>query len=264
MSKEATNSTKEARKSLTVQDIEPEFFNADGKIKFMTSNEMCLFVNDYFRCFFPDYDGCTMELANGNYPTFSLYFKHIKQNMRQDGVPYACEPAVSMKEINESKTNLVLLYKSLNNAYKNGNRYIVTEDGQDIILPLLTPDKFGKNNKPNWNTIISEFVDNSLSSYRDNSLEDNVLTKIVGIDANKIAKLRWGEKDPETGAIYQYATYAISTNKMMNGYPVPMSNVARDYNLQIIQADNNQLQKSYRKLGLGNGGSVVVRDYTIE
>ena len=248
MSKVTKDSVEEKRPTYVVDGNEVDSFDADGKIKFITSMELCKFVNDYFRFCFVDYVGCKFELVQGSVPVFSLFFSHVEN--QDDDLHYGCERPGNLDP--KKRKSIIDMYDAINARYKDGDRYIVSQDGQDIIVPLLNPGMFN-NGKPNWHRIAGDFVENA-SGYP-YAGRGTVYTKVTGIDPTKICKLKWGAKDPESGNVYHYGVNVIASNNGMN----PMLN-SGNYNLQIVQADLNQIQETYRKLGLGNVGSQIITD----
>ena len=189
-----------------------------------------------------------------------LYFTHV------DNIP---EPTVDQEtgeQIvyhvatqrfggNTVGSSLIDKTRNRDNRMINGDRYTITEDGADIIKPLLFPRLYN-HGKPNWNQIITEISDQSANGYY---AQMNVLqlTKISGIDPKRVAALIWGRSD-EDGEI-DYGIAIMRDLTINTGYGMPGSSVGTNFALDIKRAHTKSISNTYESMGLGQIGSSIVR-----
>ena len=83
---------------------------------------------------------------------------------------------------NQVGSTIIDKTRGRDNLMTNGDRYYITEDGADIIKPLLFPRYYNRN-KPNWNQIMTEISDNNGGFSPYNAIQ---LTKISGIDPKRV------------------------------------------------------------------------------
>lgn len=243
MSEQNTQNTAEERTPYSLE-VEPLKFESDAEVKILTSNEFCKLTNEYFKAAFADYEGCLFEFPQGQAPTISLYFNHQKHT---DSEIYACEMAAN-KKIGNSVLDKSRAYDRL---VKEGDRYHLTEDGKDIIKPLLAPRYFNNGNVA-WQNVATDIVDRSAATYYQpqNAVQ---LTKVVGIDPKAICTKIYGNK--EDGSFLDYSVEVKADLSMRNGF----GNTTPNYVLYITKAFNDHISKTYEKLGFGLAGSSIVR-----
>ena len=236
------NNRTEERKPYSLE-VEPMVFESDAEIKFLTSNELCKLMNDYFKAAFADYEGSIFEMGQQGL-SISLFFNHPKH---VEGAVYACDTA-DAKKVGNSVLDRINAY---DRQVKEGDRYHLTEDGKDIIKPLLASRHFN-NGKVNWGNITCEFADKNPSNYYQPQAAQH-MTKVTGIDPRAICAILFGSKD-ETGSV-DYAVEVKSNLSMNNGFAASHPN----YVLSIMKAHTDVLVKTSEKFGLGVAGSAIVR-----
>lgn len=225
--------------------VEPMEFEPDYSGKFVSSLDFCKLTNEYFRAAFVDFEGCTFEMANGM-PTVSLYFNHNKD---VEGV-HACE-RVADKIVGNS---IIDRTRGRDLQMKEGDRYHITDDGIDVIKPLLS-GRFFNQGKPNWKQIVTDVTDRAAANYYQ---PQNVrqLTKIIGIDPRSICSLIYGNKDEE-GNYIDYGIEVKGDLTIKSGLMPGIQNP--NYALAITKAYNGNITKTYEKFGINTAGSNIVR-----
>lgn len=222
-----------------VLEVEPMDFVADAEVKITTSNELCKLTNEYFRAAFADYEGCKFEMSSG-YPTLTLVFNHCEH---KEGNVYACEMS-SGKTVGNSVIDRSRAYDRL---AKEGDRYLITEDGKDIIKPLLAP-RYANNGNPQWGNIVAE------TSERQMYGPGVQFTRVIGIDPKAICALIYGKK--EDGSWLDYAVEVKADLSARNGFGISASN----YVLYITKAYDEHIKKTYEALGFGSAvNSDIIR-----
>ena len=242
---EQNTSQQEERQKLVVE-VNPEKFIGDGSFKYVTSVELCQYANEYFAAIFEDYEGSTFDYTPGSVPYISLYFNHIVD--RQEGKIYACDRLTGKG----SGNTIIDRSRRRDNQLQNGDRYYLTDDGKDIIIPMLLPRLFN-GGKPDLKRIVTDVYDvpSGYGYFGNQGATQN--TKVVGIDIKKIAAIKWGSKDPDTGDVYDYG-FEIKGN---SGRGIPGANAV--HILTITQANNTELETTYSKLGIMVGNSNIIR-----
>lgn len=239
---EKQNKQPEEKRTPYVLEVEPMKFEADAEVKILTSNELCRLTNEYFKAAFGDYEGCFFEMAQGA-PTITLVFNHGKH---EENKVYAVDMA-DTKKVGNSVIEKSRLYDRL---VKEGDRYHITDDGKDIIENLLAPRYFN-NGKPNWGTIVTDYVDRPSSYY--GPYGGVQLTRIVGIDPKAICAIIYGKKEDDSWL--DYAVEVKADLSARNGFGIASPN----YVLNITKAYNEHITKTYEKLGFCMAGSNIIR-----
>lgn len=239
------NTKTEDRKPYKVE-VDPIEFEASYSGLFMSSLDFCKLTNEYFRAAFGDYVGSTFDMTQSG-PMISLYFSHLKD---VNGIR-ACD------RITSKTTGSTILDRTRGRdlQMKEGDRFHITDDGIDIIKPLLASRYFNQG-KPNWKNIVVDIVDNNAQSYYQ---PQNVthLTKIIGIDPRNICALIYGTKDSE-GNYIDYGIDVKADLSIRSGL-IPGQQQS-NYALAITKAYSGTIAKTYEKLGIGfAGGSNIVR-----
>lgn len=233
---------KQENREKFVLEIEPVKFEADAQVKILTSNDLCGYVSELFHTVFADFEGCKFEMSQG-IPSIILVFNHCKH---EEGKNYAVEMAGG-KKIGNSIIDKTRAYDRL---VQEGDRYHITEDGADIIKELLMPRHFTNNGKVNWGNIVADYVD-APNYYAPQAGVQ--YTKISGIDPKAICRLIYGKKEGDS--YIDYAVEVKSDLSVRNGFGTTNSN----YALYITRAYNEQVKKTYEKLGFGTFGSSIIR-----
>ena len=238
------NKNPEARTPYTVDLEEPVAFEADDAGKYMSSLEFCKLVNEYFHLCFADYYGSKFVMNQG-FPTITLHFIH-----KDDANPGE-HLATSRKSAKEVNNDLIARTRQRDITLREGDRYWLTEDGIDVIKPLLTSAKYN-GGKPDWSSIVSE------TAYRNNwnmAQPALQLTSVSGIDPRNLCAKLFGYKDEETGSIVDYGVMVL---KDMSA-PTSIPGVARDpiYAIRINKAYTDVLKKTYEKFGFDTGSGII-------
>ena len=236
---------KEERKQYSVE-VDPMPFEPDFSGKFISSTDLCRLVNEYFRAAFCDFEGSTFAMEQG-FPTISLYFNHNKD---VEGVR-ACERAAG-KSVGNS---IIDKTRGRDLQFREGDRFQITDDGIDIIKPLLVPRLFNQG-KPNWKQIVADITDRT-STNMFQPMQARQLTKISGIDPRQICSILWGNKD-DNG---EYIDYGVEVKADLNiRAGIMPGQQAPNYVLAITRAYNGNIQKTYEKFGINVAGSTIVRN----
>lgn len=226
-------------------EIPTEDFAPDSESKFLTSTELCNIVNSIMRAAFKDFYGSKFELSANGQPSISLHFSHIDA---EEGDTVATVRS-GAKSIGNSVIDRT---RARDHAMIEGDRYMVSEDGKDVIKKLLFPYLYNKG-KVNWKNITQETTDGSNSNmfYQ----RPQPLTKITGIDPKRVCGMIWGTSDEE-GAV----DYGIFVMKDLSVNPMIMpGTVPSNYVLQITRAHASEIKRTYEKLGIGIVGSNIIR-----
>ena len=240
MSEEAKK-TEEQRTKYSV-NVEPMAFEADAESMTLTSEELCALTNEFFKAAFADYAGCKFEASQGQ-PVMSLYFDHVK-HAEDDAKYYACDMVGSKT----SGSTVIDRTRNYDRLVKEGDRYHLTDDGKDVIQPLLLP-RFANRRNLNWGDIVADFVDRSNVSYFNPMNGGNAMTKVMYIDPNAICAKLFGDKGFSYSVQIRGDLYAFR-----NGF-----GGAANYVLNILKVDNDVITKTYKKLGVGVIGVDYVR-----
>jgi len=223
--------------------MDPIDFEADCDMKFLSSNEFCKLANEYFRAAFSDFIGTTFDFVQG-YPSVSLYFTHADT----DGTR-----AVQRADKKESGSSLLDKTRSRDLMYREGDRFMITDDGIDVIKPILLP-KIYNNGKPNWKNIISDIVDRSAANLFNPNAQQQI-TKISMIDPRAILGILYGKK---SGNSYvDYGIQVCGDLSFKNGLMPGATN--SNYVLSITRAYDGHLKKTYERFGIANAGSPIIR-----
>lgn len=240
-----SEATKESKQRVPyVVEVEPSPFDSDGKMRYMTSLELCRAVNKYFCAAFADYYGCVFEMTSGP-ATMTLYFDHIAS---QDNGVYACSRPTTSEE---QASTVITKLRARDRQLREGDRYTLTEDGKDIIFKLIIPRLYNQG-KPDIRKFVTDVYDNGGYAY--GNISGVQRTKVTGIDLNKLCQILWGKKDPETGDIYEYSVDVKGDLNRGMGF----MNQNPNYFLMITQANSTHLVDTYQKLGIATAGSSIV------
>jgi hypothetical protein len=210
-----------------VLDIEDHLsFKPDAEIKILTQRELCDLVSPCFKAAFADFECCSISKDSAQ-PYMILSFNHYKHN--KDGI-YACE-ITSKKKSGNSVVDIVQEY---DRRTREGDRFFLTEDGKDVIKPLLLP-RFNNNNNPNWGNIVTDIaLAQSFGRFAN-------FTEVKFIDIREICKLLFGDHDEEDNSMLDYSiNFTIDGNN--------------NYVFQITKVNTRKVFDMYDKLGFINNG----------
>lgn len=225
-------------------NIENDPFNPIGEYKLITSTELGQLASSIFKSAFADFEGVIFEPGNGAEPTFSLIFNHGKYND---------DEIVGVKRSIDTKADgddVISLMRHRDRLGREGDKYLITDDGKDVIEQLLTPAAYNSG-KPRWNQIVSEFSESQGYYYNPQVPQ---YTKISQISLKRLVTLIYGYKDAITNDIYDYEVRIVGAT----GAPSP-NMPASSYMLQISRASTNEVNNTYRKLGYSIASSNIIR-----
>lgn len=239
---ENAKQAEEQREKYTVEVEDHEDFEADAQIKVLTSNELCKLANEYFHAAFADYEGCQVEMSNGQM-SFYLVFNHGKHD--DETVHYA----VDMASKENVGNDVIRRARQFDRLAKEGDRYHITQDGIDIIKDFIFPRYVDrKTGKANWGNLVSDFSERS-NSYYGPTVQ---LTKVANIDPKAICAKVFGYKG-EDGVIYDYS---VDVKGVVNAL---YAGATKNYVLWVTKASAEHMAKTFEKLGVGTVASSFIR-----
>lgn len=243
MSEILENSEETKKRTPYKLEIEPEDFTSDCEQKFISSNDFCKLLNEYFSAGFSDWYGSTFDCPGGP-PYITLYFDHAERV--EEGKARACS-RISDKVVGNSVIDKT---RSRDHRIKEGDRYIITDDGKDIIKPLLLP-RYYNQGKPQWDKIVVDYTEQP-SFYS----QGQQLTKIIGIDPCKVCSLLWGFKNDD-GEVMEYGVNVYGDLNIRAG--ILPGRIQPNYALGITRAHNDVIRETYARFGIGIVGSNIIR-----
>lgn len=227
----------EEREPYVCELAEPVQFEHDAEVNILTSLKLGRLINDFFTEVFADFVGCKIESGNRGL-SLTLFFNHVAD--RDPDKHYAVELSAA------KKTNNVTLDKLRAHDYrvKQGDRYSLTTDGEDIIKPLLLR-VLTQNKKINWGSIVTEYTEPANIYGRGEQY-----TMVTGLDLNLICAVLFGKTDAEGNAISYEVDLKGATN--IGGFVGSQTLV-----LWINRINNNKLTQTYVDLGLGTASNII-------
>ena len=243
-----TQTTDETKRTPYHVDIEPSKFLPDAESKFVTSLELCQDTRDIFKAAFADFYGCKFEILQGTgVPMITLLFSHVE-------APEGQTVATAPSSAKTTGSSVIDKTRSRDHLMKEGDRYVLTEDGLDIIKPLLLPHFVNRNTgKVDLKRIVSPIADINQSSMfaPANAVQ---LTQVIGIDPRKIAAMIWGEHDVDGGDV----DYGITILKDLSANGTAFPGMAPQiFALKIDRAHSEALKETYKKIGISTGSNIV-------
>lgn len=232
---------KETREKFKLE-IEPEEFKPIGEFKLTTSSDLGKLAYAVFSQVFADFEGVIFEPGNGGEPTYSLIFNHGKY---EDDEMVGVKSAVSAKSDSSSVVDRI---RTLDNLYKNGAKYLATEDLMDVVEKLLIPQYYN-GGKPKWGQIVVDFSERSYSIYNSNVVQ---YTKINGISAKRLAALIYGYKTDEDSYDYEVRVVGPAVANPMGGKP-------NNWILQISRASYSEVNALYKAYGYTTSPSNIIK-----
>lgn len=224
-------------------DIEAEEFSPVGEFKLITTKEFGKFINEIFKTAFADFEGVLFEPGNnGIEPTFSLVFNHGKyEDTERVGVKLCVPDAVN-------DNNPVNRIRRMDQFYKNGVKYVPTDDLKDVVEKLLVP-KFYNNGKINWGNIVLDYQEPKYNMYGPQNPDQ--YTKVIGISPKRLASLVFGYKDEDSDDIYDYEVRFLGSMNLGFGNNQSF--------LQILRASANEVNSLYKTFGFNVTNSNIIR-----
>lgn len=230
---------------INIEDHEP--FNPIAASKYITSSDFCKLTSTLFHSVFNDFEGCRFIAGQNVQPTIDFIFNHGSYDKG------AILGVQRYENGDNSSSDVLSKLRNRDNMLKNGDRYYLTDDGKDVIKPLLTRERFNNGN-PNWKGIVSEWQDRGpVSSYYYSQAP--VYTKVSYIDLKRLCQLIFGGKDGD-----DVLDYDVSIKGVMNPAGQQLAIPGNtNYVLVITRASSNEVQKTYQRLGFGLVGSNIIR-----
>lgn len=225
-------------------DVEPADFGPVGEFKLTTTKQFGALVNEIFKEAFVDFEGVLFDPGSSTMePTFSLVFNHGKyEEDERVGIKLA------VADQGSADNNPVNRIRRMDNFYKNGAKFIATEDLQDVVEKILIP-KFYNNGKINWGRIVLDYQEPKYNMY--GYQQNDQYTKIIGISPKRLATLVYGYKDNDTEDIYDYEVRFLGSLNLGFGNNQSV--------LQILRASANEVNNLYKTFGYNVTNSNIIR-----
>lgn len=252
-----SNQTNEAkREKFTIKVTEHAKLNTIAQTAYLSSNDFSKMVSDLFKNVFADFEGCLFEpgipVGNGvpTEPTISLLFNH---GVYSEDATCACEKAGGRLAGN----SVIDRMRNTDRARSEGDRYLLTEDGKDVITDLLIDRIRNTNSNINWKNIVSEWVDRGAMNMF-NVGQPVQYTKVSNLSLRRLCGLLFGSKD-ENGDFVDYDVH-LAAPLNPNGTNIIGMTMDVNYILTITEISTKEVAKIYEKLGFSNiGGTRIVR-----
>lgn len=241
----AENQTQEARKPFKVEIEDHYDFKAIASGMYITSNEFCKMVSDLMKSIFADYEGCTFDINNnGVEPTIGLVFNH--GDYSGSDPPVCCERS-GAKPVGST---IIDRGRSRDQYNRNGDRFFLTEDGQDFVKTLISKRYFNNNGGIDFKRVVNEFVDRGPvnTSF---SQQANQYTKVNWIDIKRLCALLFGT-DEENGDRVEYDFHICAPIQS------PYS-AANNYVVKIDKISAKELTNFCNKIGVSMQNINIVR-----
>lgn len=224
-------------------NIKPEEFKPIGEFKLTTSSDLGKAAYTIFKSAFADFEGVIFEPGNGSEPTFSLIFNHGS---------YGEDETVGVKSamaVKADSSSVVDRIRTLDSLYKNGAKYVETQELKDVVEKLLVPNLYN-GGKPKWGQIVVDFSERSYSIYNNQVVQ---YTKINGISAKRLVSWIFGSKvDGET---FDYEVRVVGPATPA----APMGNRPNNWMLQISRASYEEVNALYQSYGIATSNSNIIR-----
>jgi hypothetical protein len=239
----------ETREKLVIKVAEHEKFDHIMDSKYLSSNDLCSIISDLFRSVYADYEGCKFIIPQGtNIPTISIFFNH--REIKDSTLTYACS-----KEIADEKTKNPTLRSTrlFQDRLINGDRYYLTEDGQDGLAPFVFENRsfFKGDGSVNWGKLVSEVADPV--SYG----VPLQFTQVSYLDPVKLLELIYGKTD-ENGVSWVYGVRVMRSVPTVSMFG--QGNVAANMMLAIERVCEPEVEKLAKTLGLSvQSGLNIIR-----
>jgi hypothetical protein len=239
------NTTKQdtqKREPFTVKVSEPYEFNPISGSKFFTSTEICEMVSGLLKNVFCDFEGCIFETNQGMEPTIALIFNHGEYE--NSNLPRACERFGS-KQVGNTIIDRGRARDSYN---RNGDRFFLTEDGQDFVKSLIIRRLYNNGNL-NYKNIVTEIVDRGPMS-QSFVTQYNQYTKVSFMSIDRLCSLIFPTKEDEGDKV----EYSVSISAPINmGYGVS------NYILNVTQISSKELSQFCNKIGVNMQSLNIIR-----
>lgn len=220
-------------------------FPATSKSAFIMTHDLCKKASEVFNSTFADYEGCFFEVDPNGLFYVTLVFNHGE---------YGDEVVACKRGGIEKSSGYKLLdrSRSIDNRIKHGDRYLITEDGKDIIAPLLLSNYFNNGNI-NWSRIVGDYSENRSAGYSQyNFYNAPQLTQIKFIDVNRLIGLIYGRKIGD-----EKFEYMAQLTGALHGGNFANPNINGEYVLTVTQADVEEVNNLASKLGMNMGSKII-------
>ena len=233
------------REKYSIKLEQPLDFEGISSTKYVTSNELVKMFSELMSQAFADFEGCLFD-PTGKEPTVVALF-----NRGDFG-----DSTVATTRAAEAKTgNSVIDYTRRRDFAKtSGEKYTLTQDGMDVILPMLSRTLFNNQGKPNMGLIVEDFCERGMVNYY-MPTPPTVYTKVKGITLDSICKLVYGDNEGGEEVAYLCAIASAINPSFGAQAGVPASN----YVLSISRISAKALNELYSKLGMNKSGLNIIR-----
>lgn len=214
------------------------------RCSYIDSDKLCRNITKVFKSIFEDYRGCVFNPAgkDGCNSYISLFFYHT--DCSGDGHYAVSRPSIEKY----NKDDVIARMRAHDRILNNSDKYMLTEDGKDIITPLLTHNYYNGGN-PKWGSIVSDFAErNTFDPYNRNV---NQLTIVNFIDLTKIIEFLYGSKD-EDGNVKEYYIRVSAINNGYNNDPN-----TKVYTLEVLEPIVPTLVNLATKIGIRNNSFII-------
>lgn len=237
----ANQNNESKREPFKVEIDEHYTFDSIASSKFITSNDLCKMVTDLLKNVFADFEGCSFETAQGMEPTIALYFNHADHSGSE--LPVACE-RLGSKNVGNT---IIDKGRARDSFIKNGDRFYLTEDGQDFVKQLITRRMYNNGNL-DYRRIVCEIQDRGAMN-TSFIPQVNQLTKVSFLSIDRLCSLLFGT-DEENGDRVEY-TVSVAT-PFNSGYGV-------NYILNITRISAKELSTFCNKIGVNMQSINIIR-----
>ena len=224
-------------------------FSPVSETEYIRSNDLCGLLSEVLHAAFADYYGCVLETVGGQEPVISLFFDHADH--KNDERPCACEMAAGQ---GIGDNNVIARSRQRDSLMREGDRYVLTEDGKDVISELLIRRLIPNNGNINWKNIVGEYYDQTTQNMYFGRQAPQY-TKVSGIDIKKICAMIYGSKDEKD--TYDYAFQILGAINFNNAYQMPGNPQIANYTIAITRAHAKEINDIYSKLGIASGSNII-------
>lgn len=214
-----------------------------GMVTLMRGRELAGIAHDIFDGAFQNLYGANTTVWPGsNVPIVDLFFMHADDD--------ASDPRVSAinktGESNGVKNKVLRETRSYLNRVQFGDRYYMTEDGEEGIEPFLIYNRtIFNNNKPNWAKIVSE-----VSEPRNFGVPQQ-LTQVAYLDPAAILRFKYGDTN-ENG---EKINYIVNVLKSI----APVQGANADLELIVFRVNEDETMRLANDFGIVSSGLNIVR-----
>lgn len=240
-----TKTTDQERKPFEVQIDDHYDFDGIASTKFITSIQFCKMVSDLLHNVFSDFEGCMFEpTVQGMEPTIALVFDH--DDHTNDSLPCAMERAGSSK----SGSSIIDRGRARDFYNRNGDRFLLTEDGQDFVKTILSRRMF-VNGKIDFKKIVGEYSEPNMNSFY--YQQPVPYTKVSYISISRICQLLFGNGKDENDNV-EYIANVVPFNGGFNGY-----NRTNNYILTLTKVSAKEINDFCGQIGLSMQSCNIIR-----